>query len=72
MISRLLSRLYWWAHRFTERQRMRKRLATLRSRLANHDMDMVAMEHQAMQVNARALEYRARLVEQIETARRFV
>lgn len=45
MIRRLLSRLYWWAHRITERRRMRKRLSTLERRLEAHDMDMVAMEH---------------------------
>lgn len=72
MIRRLLSRLYWWAHRIAERRRMRKRLAELERRLANHDMDMVAMEHYPQPVQAKMRAYRERLAEQVETARRFV
>lgn len=72
MIKRLLSRLYWWAHRHTERRRMRKRLSTLERRLEAHDMDMVAMEHYPQPVQTKMRAYRERLVEQVETARRFV
>lgn len=72
MIRVQLSRLYWWLHGISERQRMRKRLATLENRLAAHEMDMEGMEHFPAQVQTRMNEHRAWLVKQIELARRFV
>lgn len=72
MIKRLLSRLYYWTHAITERQRMRKRLAELERRLTMHDMDMAQMAHFPPTVQARMQEHRSVLVHQIETARRFV
>lgn len=72
MIKHLLSRLYYWAHAITERQRMRKRLVILEQRLAIHDKDMVSMAHFPARVQERMQEQRAALVHQIETARRFV
>lgn len=70
MIKPILSRLYWWAHGITERQRMRKRLAVLEQRLAMHDKDMTSMSHFPARVQERMQEQRAAIVHQIETARR--
>lgn len=72
MIRRLYFRLYWWAHRISEKQRMRKRLATLEQQLARHDKDIVQMAHFPKPVQERMLAYRARLTEQIEIARKFI
>lgn len=72
MIHRLLSRLYWWAHRQSMRRHARKHLAMLQRQLAKHDMDMAAMEHFPQPVRDRMRAYRERPAGQIETARRFV
>lgn len=72
MMRAILSRLYYWAHRITERRRMQKRLAVLEQRLAMHDKDMVSMSHFPARVQERMQEQRAAIVHQIETARRFV
>lgn len=72
MIRRLYSSLYWWAHRITEKQRMRKRLAELEGRLAKHDSDIESMVHFPEPVRQRMVDYRGKLVDQIEVAKRFV
>lgn len=72
MIRRILSRLYYWAHRITERQRMRKRLAELEQQLVMHDLDMRLVKHYPKPMQDRMVAYRIRLMKRIETARRFV
>ncbi len=72
MIKPILSRVYWWAHAITERQRLRKRLAELQRRLETHDMDMASMAHFPASVQERMQEHRYKLMEQIETVKRLI
>lgn len=70
MINRLLSRLYWWAHKQKMRRRARKRAKELRGRLFAHTMDMTAMENFPQPVQDKMLAHRTWLLEQIEATER--
>lgn len=65
MIKRILSKIYWWAHKQKMRRHSRKRAKELRGRLYAHTMDMIAMENFPQPVRDKMQAHREWLLEQI-------